>query len=496
MRVRLASLGLALALASVAQLAAQNPEEFARRQYESGLTFMQNGRYAEALKDFQVVVDSFGQSSVADDALMQVALYYLDIAYDTVSAQAAADRLLKDYPNSDSAPMAYIIGGRLTMAKSRSAADVDTALASFERVPRLFPGSDAVAAARFYAGDTLRMARRTEDAVERFRRVSMEYPRSIWAARADLAMVSSLLATGRATQAFGRLQWIRQQFEGSSEATTALHYNTVLYRLYVRGRTGPAYSFSGRYIGSESSRFNDVMGIAVDDFGRVLLGHGQGVAIFDEKGALTRSIASQDPSTFFVDQRTRVVVVRRDSFIPDGANPIQVVVPITGRLPRFVEDIPAVVTLSNGDKIVSDRREKTVIRVSPAGRFVANFAAVNTERVTRNELDDVAMIDRDSKAIVVVDRDGKPLGRIAPRGEGYQINEPQDIAFGPLGHLFVLDRNTRAVYVFGARNQLVATLSSTGREAGALQRPRAIAVDAAGRLLVFDESSRRIQVYQ
>ena len=66
-------------LAAVAGIvpAAQSSEEFARRQYESGLTFLQNARYAEALKDFLTVADSFPQSTVADDALLQVALHRL-----------------------------------------------------------------------------------------------------------------------------------------------------------------------------------------------------------------------------------------------------------------------------------------------------------------------------------------------------------------------------------------------------------------------------------
>ena len=83
---------------------------------------------------------------------MQIALYQLDVAHDLTAAQSAADRLLKEYPNSDSAPMAYVIGGRLTiMAKGNTPANIETALASFERVPRLFPGSEAVAAARYWA---------------------------------------------------------------------------------------------------------------------------------------------------------------------------------------------------------------------------------------------------------------------------------------------------------------------------------------------------------
>src|SRR5439155_5949504 len=209
----------------VAVLSAQSNEEFARRQYESGLSFMQNKRYGEALKDFQAVIDSFPRSSVADNALLQIALHALDITRDIGAAQTATDKLLKDYPDTDSAPMAHVIAGRLSMARGRAPANVDAALASFERVPRLFPGDDAVPAAGFYAGDTLRLVRRNEEALDRFRRVAMEYPRSIWAARADLAAGLCFVQSDRAQRALDELQRIRQQFPGSPEADAALNYN-------------------------------------------------------------------------------------------------------------------------------------------------------------------------------------------------------------------------------------------------------------------------------
>jgi len=489
MRGRVAGLGVLL-LAS-ATVVAQNPEEFARRQYESGMTFLQNGRYAEALKDFQVVIDSFGQSAVADDALMQIAVYQLDVAHDMVAAQAAADRLLKDYPNSDSAPMAYVIGGRLTIAKGNAPKDVDTALASFDRVPRLFPGSDAVAAARYYAGNTLRIARRVDEALDRFRRVSMEYPRSIWSARADLAMTATLVSLDRAKEAFARLQRIRQQFPNTPEAATALQYNTILYRLYIRPPAQPAFAFSGKYVGAEGSRFNDVLGVSVDETGRILLGHKQGVTIFDEQGTMVRTIAADDPSAFFVEQRNKVVLVRRDLMVPDGGAPVQVSVPQSGRLPRPVEEIPAVIALSNGDRLVSDKSQKTVIRYSPQTKYVAPFLSnTNTERMARSELDDIAIYDRDAKTIVLVDRDARPIGKLPLKGTNYAIGDVRDLTFDRLGHLYVLDGDKPTIYVFGPRNRLVTTVTGT------LQRPRAFAVDAAGRLQIFDEGARRIQVFQ
>src|SRR5258705_10021025 len=219
-------------------------EELPRRQFDSGMSFMQGGRYLEAIKDFQAIVESFPRSQVADNALLQIALYQLDVAHDAVSTQQAVDKLVKEYPESDSAPMAYVVSGRLSMAKGRAPADVDAALASFERVPRLFPGNDAVPAAGFYAGETLRLARRTDEALGRFRRVTAEYPNSSWAALANLAAAYCLVQGDRAPAALPEIQRVRQQLPGSAAASDAINLNTILYRLYVRapGHHAPAFS--------------------------------------------------------------------------------------------------------------------------------------------------------------------------------------------------------------------------------------------------------------
>src|SRR5262249_37829512 len=141
-----------LLVAGTAVVGAQgDSEEVARRQFDSGVTVIPSGRYTEALKDFQTILASFGKSSVADNALLQTALYQLEIARDPGAAQTSVDRLLKEYPDTDSAPMAHIVAGRIALAKGRAPADVDAALASFERVSRLFPNDEAVPAAGVFS---------------------------------------------------------------------------------------------------------------------------------------------------------------------------------------------------------------------------------------------------------------------------------------------------------------------------------------------------------
>ncbi|HMF99156.1 MAG TPA: tetratricopeptide repeat protein [Vicinamibacterales bacterium] len=486
-----------LLVAGTAVVGAQgNTEEFARRQFDSGMTFMQSGRYTEALKDFQTILDSFGKSSVADNALLQTALYQLEIARDTGAAQTSVDRLLKDYPDTDSAPMAHIVAGRIALAKGRAPADVDAALASFERVPRLFPNDEAVPAAGFYAADALRIVRRTDEALERFRRVSMEYPRAAWAARARLGAALCLVASDRAPRALDELQRVRQQLPESAEANDALNYNTILYRLYVRPPAQPAYGFAARYPGTEGTKLKDIVGVQFDQSGQMLLGHKLGVSVFDPRGKLARTIAVEEPSSFFVDERGRVITVRKDRLTIERGETTPLTVPQPDGKQRPVEEIPSAVAMASGARLIADHKGKQVIKVSESGAFVGKFVGVDAERLALNRLDDVAMIDKETKSIVVVDREGKPLSKIPQKGAGYEFDNPIDLKFDAFNHIYVLDRGRASIFVFGPRNKLLTTVTIPDKSPGAFPRAEAFALDAAGRIYVFDDRAQTIQVYQ
>ena len=115
----------------------------------------------EALKDFQTVAEGYATSTVADDAMLAIAEYQLDILHDAIAARTSAETLVKRYATGDAAPMGYVIAGRATLALDPSPAGLDSALASFDRVPRLFPRSEAVAPSLYYAAEIDRRVGRT-----------------------------------------------------------------------------------------------------------------------------------------------------------------------------------------------------------------------------------------------------------------------------------------------------------------------------------------------
>ena len=194
--------------------------------------------------------------------MLELARYYLEVAGDLDQAQAAADAIAKQYPASDSAAMGLVLAGRVTLARGRNAAEVESALASFDRVPRLYPASPATPAAAYYAGETLRLAKRFPEAIERYRQVTLDYPNSPWSSRALLGVGRCLTITGQPLQAVQQLQRVRSRFPGTEPDTTALLWNTLLFRLYVRVPSRPAYVFGDRGIAGTSGKLKDVEAVA------------------------------------------------------------------------------------------------------------------------------------------------------------------------------------------------------------------------------------------
>jgi DNA-binding beta-propeller fold protein YncE len=158
--------------------------------------------------------------------------------------------------------------------------------------------------------------------------------------------------------------------------------------------------------------------------------------------------------------------------------------------------VPSVVATPRGDRLVSDPKGRTVLRLGPDGKYQSVFSSTYYNRLFVTPLDEIAMLDKNTKTITFADRDGKIQSKLPAKGTGYELDDPIDIAFDVLGHMYVLDRGKNTVVVFGAKNKFIANVTMPEKSTGAFTRPAALAVDSAGRLFIFDERAKRIQVYQ
>lgn len=500
-RTRLVSLAAAALLACAGVSAAQDAtsEEFARRRYESGLAFLKDQKFAEALKDFQSVVDSYPKSGVADAALLRIAEYQLEVRGDAAAAQAAVDSLQKDYATSESGPMALVLAGRIAIMKSRAQADVESALASYDRVPRLFPNADAVAASLYFAGEALRATHRNDEAVLRYRQASIDYPRSPWAPRALLGEARCLVLTGNVPRAMDVLQRVRQRFAGTAEAQTALAWNTILYRLYLRAPVRPAYEFAAaKAIGGPSGRLKDIQALAVAADGSVYASNRSSVLLFDPTGNAAPPIGASDPRSIAFNRSGKPVVIGKEGMLVPGSAPVVLAAPRPDGSPRALDDITSGVATSTGDLLLADKNAKNVARFSPSGKYIATFAPTFSRRLAIDATDRVVSLDQDGVGVTLIDHEGRTRAKLPQRGQGYQFDNPVDVAVDALGHLYVLDRGRAAVFVFSQSDQprLIATFGIPPKGAGYFRKAVCFAVDPAGRLYIYDDEVARIQVYQ
>jgi TolA-binding protein len=489
-------------LTLAASLSAQSTgtDDVARRQYQSGLDFMRAGKFAEALKDFQTVVDSYPSSPFADDAQLGIARYQLEVQRDGAAAQATAEDLLKKFPAGDAVPMAYVLAGRAILVQAMSAANVDAALADFARVSRLFPGDPAVAPAVFQAGDTLRRLGRCPEAAERFDRVLSEYPRTVWAARARVSAAGCLIAAARPYEAMELLQLVVTTAPGTPEAEEARASNTILQRLYVRALSRPAYARAGRTITGTGGRLRDVTALQFADGSLVVAGK-NGVLVFDDKDTPVRSAGAVEARGVAVDRQGRIVIVQKALVQQHqaGGGPPKLLT-LTSPRPdggqaRVLDDLSAVAILSTGERLIADRGLRSVGRFDASGKYVGPFAAARAMRLAVGPGDVVAVLDRDTKSVSVLDRAGAPLWKVAGKTGEYDLQSPQDIAFDRLGHLYVLDE--AAVLVFAPAGQFV-TASPLGERGAptAIRNASSLALDAYARLFVYDDRAERVQVLQ
>ena len=286
-------------------------DEQASRRFTTGLEFARDGRYREALTDFEAVVERFPASPVADNALLEIARYYLEVAADLDQAAEYARRIVDaaEYSQQDAAPEAYIVLARADMARGRASEDLDAALAQLERGLGIWPDSPMVPQSRFFIGDANRRAGRFAEALEAYDRVTAEHAETVWAARARLDAAVLRAINGDPVTAMSELQQVRDDWPDSPEAETALERVTILYRLYVRpgerafATAGDSFSTRGR------PRIEQLL---VTREGQTFFANSAGVGAIDPAAAVLAPAGGR-PRGLVLDRRGTVLSIVDDS---------------------------------------------------------------------------------------------------------------------------------------------------------------------------------------
>jgi hypothetical protein len=275
----------------------------------------------------------------------------------------------------------------------------------------------------------------------------------------------------------------------------------MLFRLYVRpSLKQPPFTLSSRQFPG-ARMIKDVKAMAIDASGRTLLAVKGGVQFLDEAGTLRQGFGSNDCAGVFLDQRGSAFAIQPGRLVPEqGPSFTSLEITKDTKL-KVLDEVPAAGAFSTGEFLVADNAAGTIELFEPAGKILKPpfSLSVKAIRLAVNDRDDVAVLDRDSKAISVLRRStGTQVSRMPSTLQGFELRNPVDIAFDPLGHLYVLDRDSGRVVVFSPFAKTgtpVATFSIPEKTAGAFQRARAFALDPFGRLYIFDDRAG-VLIYQ
>jgi outer membrane protein assembly factor BamD len=205
------------------------------------------GEFATAAELLKVYVSNNVGAADVDQAMFLLGHCYLKTK-DWPAASAEFERLLRDYPESDSSAAARFALAEVEFAQSRSA-DFDQefttkALEDWQRYLRDFPGhwqndeaANRIMVCRTRLADKLVRTgalylklRLPEPARVYFRKVTQEYPDTIWVAEAELGLAMCDVRQGRRDEAIAQLKGIEERYNGKPVAEKAARERKRLER--------------------------------------------------------------------------------------------------------------------------------------------------------------------------------------------------------------------------------------------------------------------------
>jgi len=486
-------LALAIVAAPSLALAQQSPEEQALRLLEDGRTYRAQGKAKQAIDNFNIVVTSFAGTSAVGDALLEIGRYHAEVDGDAEQARAAFEQVAKEHARSGAAAGAYYNLGLLTLTRATTPAEVDDALAQFARVETLYPDSAWLPLALEASAEAHRRAGRYAEAADLARRVSLEYPGSEAAAKAQFELGHTLALLGQPRLAMEELQQVRNRFPGTEWATPALERITALYRLY--GGAKPSFSADPSFSLGAGDVLKDVRALATAPAGAVWIASEKthSAVTVDGTGRPTASLSAADPRALSIGPKGEIVLAASTA-VRVGASDVRTLTTPPDKpegTPKPLDHVLAAALLRGGSLLVSDENREKVLRFDAEGQLLGTFPPQDATRrkVTRLVVDGegaIVWLDREEKAVRVWEESGKAVRAIGPAG----LKKPVDVAVDPFRNLYVADEEL-GVLVFDPQGRSLATI--TGPE---MRRPKALTLDPTGGVLVYDDKAERILRYR
>ncbi len=143
------------------------------RIYESGMAFLLNKNYSEAVKEFQTLVDQYPDSEKADNALLEIGKYYYLIG-EKDRATEYFDKVITKYKSSDSYDNALYYKALILLDKQ----DIDSAYELLSRIKAGIPDSEILDKVYFKLGEISGLKGNYKQGLFFISKIYMRFPES------------------------------------------------------------------------------------------------------------------------------------------------------------------------------------------------------------------------------------------------------------------------------------------------------------------------------
>ena len=519
-----------------AQPASAEIEEAAERRFLSAEQFYRGGRHAQALRDYETVLQAMAGSRLADDAALRIAFHRFEVEGNPMAAAEMAERVLTEFPAGDAIPGAHLLLGRI--AAESVPPRPDDAAAEFERaltaagpegsawsfaalhgIARAAAGraDDEAAAgallsalyetaggaagererfeARYLLALSLARAGQDEGALGELAPLRADLLRRV-RDRPAAPSVPTAAAGGAGTAAGGR----RPEGEGEWAASLARRAGALSVAMArFRDPAGPRWTFAGAV--RPPRRLDEPRSLRLaGNLIHLLDRDTREIQIFSEDGAFENAMSMRNPRGLAVerglgaapaDPPSDPVLVAAEDLLVVGGNGLTLRAPDRDGRAEPLRRIRAVAVAPEGFWVWDDRREQ-VLRFARSGLFLGPAPHSPLERVR------VIARHPEGHLVVVTERDGVLAfaadgRRIFHLARGPALEAPVDLVFDDLGHFYVLDREGPRVLVHDRAFREVAALSGDAF-GGGVRRPVSLDVAADGALFLLDEGTGAVGV--
>jgi hypothetical protein len=329
--------------------------------------------------------------------------------------------------------------------------------------------------------------------VEAARRVTLEYPSSDAAPAAQFQIGHALALMGEPRQAMEEFQRIRNRAPNSEWAPLALDRITALYRLYGSGK--PVFALDPAYNAGAGDVLKEVRAILMTPSRTLWIASDKvkGVVPVGPDGKLGPSLGGAELQTLSLTPTGELVVASKLAVRVGSRSVVSYSVPTDKPgVTEPLERIESAVVTPGGSTLIADEKRKRVCRFDGKRQFQGPFPDAKERTVSRMLVDSeggVVVLDREQKTVQVYDEAGRLLRSVATRGTGWELKRPVDVAVDPFRNTYVADEEG-AVYAFAPSGQLLTSIS------GELRKPKALTLDPAGAILVYDEKHEKVLRYK